>query len=295
MSAIELNVPVRLYWDLSPLPPDAPLDYAAISRDIIGLRILSVNLLDLTQGLSGACLSVLESLKGKGPAVSLTVAPQSVSSRLLDRVRDLGVRTVLVRVDEPGQLAALPDGRESGPAVGISFDVTAANWRKLPEVVSYCSRNGIGSLSLPMQRLTEKGGAFYLAPHEKRELEMLLKPVLPAAPKLTIHDPFLWKIFFPDVIFPDGGCQAGNTMLYISSMGLVYPCPTLPIEVGRLSSLSFREIALSEAKKHVRREILSLPAACFDCAEAAVCKGGCRGRAFVARDRLDSADPGCLS
>lgn len=294
MNGIELKVPIRLYWDVSPAPAGNVLDYPSLCRDILSLRILSINLSDLTPCLSEASWSILQSLKGRGAAVSLTVAPESLTPDLPEQLAELGVRALLVRVDDAEQLPSLPQMWQSAPAAGICFDVTAASWRQLPDVLRYCRCNGISLLSLPMQRLQEKGPTFQLTPGEKTELAALLEqePV-PEGLKLTIHDPFLWKIFFPRVSFPDGGCQAANTMLYISPAGDVYPCPTLPISIGSLRADSFRDLVLSEMKKRVRREIQSLPAECGPCAVGPTCKGGCRGRAYVAAGRLDAADPGC--
>lgn len=295
MNGIELKVPIRLYWDVSPVPA-VPLDYESICRDILGLRILSINLTDLTPGVSEAALSILGRFKGQGPAVALTVAPETITGEVLDRLAQLGVRTVLVRVEDIGELPEIPEKRPGTPALGISFEVTARNWRQLPPLVRYCSDNGIDLLAFPMQRLHEKGQSFYLSPLEKSELAALLKrePV-PASLRLTIHDPFLWKIFFPQVSFPDGGCQAANTMVYISADGAVTPCPSLPVTIGRLDTASLREIVRSEEKKRIRNKILTLPTPCFGCAEASSCKGGCRGRAYVEQGSLDAADPGCLS
>ena len=294
MNGIELKVPIRLYWDVSPAPPGGFLDYPAICRDIVSLRILSINLIDLVPGVSEAGQEVLQSLKGCDAAVSLTVAPESLTRQLLGRSGELGVRTVLVRIGAAGQLACLPDVWQHKPSVGICFDITAASWRQIPEVLRYCSDNGIMFLSLPMQRLQDKQRSFYLTPAEKVELAaMLEREPIPAGLKLTIHDPFLWKLFFPQVSFPDGGCQAANTMLYISPAGDVFPCPMLPLQLGNLHSVSFRDIALSDAKKHMRQEIVSLPTDCLSCAVSLTCKGGCRGRACVEHGCLDSADPGC--
>ncbi len=295
MNGIELKVPIRLYWDVSPVPA-APLDYESICRDILGLRILSINLTDLTPGMSEATLSILGRLKGQGTAVALTVEPETITGDVLDRLAQLGVRAVLVRVEDLGELPEIPEKRPGTPALGISFEVTARNWRQLPDLLRYCSDNRIDLLAFPMQRLHKAGQSFYLSPREKGELAALLKrEPIPTSLKLTIHDPFLWKIFFPQVSFPDGGCQAANTMVYISADGAVFPCPSLPVTIGHLHSSSLREIIQSEKKKHIRDEILTLPTPCHGCAEAFGCKGGCRGRAYVEQVSLDAADPGCLS
>lgn len=290
----ELNVPIRLYWDLCPEGADL-LPFEDICSDIFALKILSLTLADRGTRISPSCFRILEALKGKGTAVSVAISPEACDKALLDRLRHLGVRSVLLRVsslkqlDRWRQLFLDPDR-----PVGIWFEVTAENWRTLPGLMTFCGENGVVSLSLPMQRLWDGEPCFFLEPEEKRELAEALRAV-PRKPELniTIHDPFLWKLFNPSVPFPDGGCQAANTMLSISPAGDVYPCPSLPLKLGSLVSASLSDIARSSAKMEVRREIVQHPGPCAGCTDLPTCKGGCRGRAFASHGSLDCPDPGC--
>ncbi|HEX9078592.1 MAG TPA: SPASM domain-containing protein, partial [Desulfuromonadaceae bacterium] len=111
--------------------------------------------------------------------------------------------------------------------------------------------------------------------------------------EITVHDPFLWQAFNPGVPFPQGGCQAANTMIAVAPDGRVYPCPALPVLLGRLGTSSLKEIVASPAKKEFRLGLLEYPAGCAGCPEIHICKGGCRGRAFAAHGSLNERDPGC--
>jgi GeoRSP system SPASM domain protein len=142
--------------------------------------------------------------------------------------------------------------------------------------------------------LYDSAAPFFLTRTEQNQLASDLKTIGGIADlKMTIHDPFLWRAFNPETPFPQGGCQAANTMIAISPDGGVYPCPTLPVRLGELSATSLHEILHSAAKKDFRRRILAYPQACEACAELAVCKGGCRGRSFVLHASMDAVDDAC--
>jgi GeoRSP system SPASM domain protein len=145
-----------------------------------------------------------------------------------------------------------------------------------------------------MQRLYVERSPFLLTKNEQGELEAMLAVVGGVNDlKLTIHDPFLWRAFNPSIPFPQGGCQAANTMIAISPDKGVYPCPTLPVRLGNLEDETLVEILASPQKKDFRRSLLSFPEACRSCAEVDICKGGCRGRTYVKHDSLDEIDEAC--
>ncbi|HLO27364.1 MAG TPA: SPASM domain-containing protein, partial [Geobacteraceae bacterium] len=176
----------------------------------------------------------------------------------------------------------------------ISFPVTRENWRELPELVTFCRERRILRLVLPMQRLYHGESPFLLDSEEQRVLaESLAAAGGVAGMDLTIHDPFLWRAFNPGVPFPQGGCQAANTMLAIAPNCDVYPCPTLPVRLGAIGEASLKEIAVSAEKKEFRRELLEHPAGCRGCPELAGCRGGCRGRSYAIHGSLAGADPAC--
>lgn len=286
---MELATPITVYWDLAPGAPAS--DYLVrIAADIAASRPLMLQLYDPSPRPGKALHVVLEQLKGKSVAVSLTMTTGSFS--LLDgsAVEELGVKEILLAADSLHELESLA-GR---PSLGISWSVTRDAWRVLPDVVATCRARGFRRLVLPMQRLYNGEAPFFLSRDEQDELERALAAVGGTEGiNVTIHDPFLWRPFNPGVSFPQGGCQAANTMIAISPDGGVYPCPSLPVRLGEIGATSLKEIVASTGKKEFRRRLLLDPEGCRDCRELAECRGGCRGRGYVMHGTLDGMDEAC--
>ncbi|MBI5657833.1 MAG: SPASM domain-containing protein [Geobacter sp.] len=288
---MELRSPIRLYWDISPQPRVAP-DYGRISAQVAVSRVLSLNLADLGPSLNHATLLVLRDLSL--PQLSLTVSAAALQQALvlpeMEKVQKLLVDCAHAGEVEVAGIALLARSDKPG---GISFRVSRGNLADLPTVAAWCERHRV-ELVLPMERLVTGEESLCLDRQEQAELSGRLAAACSLeALSVTIHDPFLWRIFHPRVPFPDGVCQAANTMLYVDPLGDVYPCPTMPVRLGSLLKQSWHEIVASGDKQEVRRRILALPAACSGCGRQADCRGGCRGRGYAGCKEWDDADPGC--
>lgn len=240
---------------------------------------------------------VLQQLGDSRIAVSLTLPFKALAGLPDDVVKRGALRELLLYTETPTELtaanlAAKTYGSQTTP--GVSFSATRANWRQLPEVVSWCRSNGITRLVLPMQRLYNNETPFFISRQEQQELTDALEQVGGVEGlNLTIHDPFLWRAFNPAIPFPQAGCQAANTMIAIAPDDGVHPCPTLPVRLGSLAESSLKEIISSPLKKQFRRSLLEMPGDCRDCAEVSVCRGGCRGRGLALQSTLDGIDPAC--
>ncbi|HEY3346594.1 MAG TPA: SPASM domain-containing protein, partial [Nitrospirota bacterium] len=128
----------------------------------------------------------------------------------------------------------------------------------------------------------------------KGMLEEMLKP-LGDTVKLFVHDLFLHQsLALPGLgaRIEYAGCQAGDAVAFIGKTGLVYPCASMPVALGDIRETTLREVWASPAREKVVSDIRTIPADCASCAEASLCKGGCRGLAWVMTGR-DSADPAC--
>lgn len=290
---MELAAPITIYWDLAIQQERV----AETCRDIIDCRPLMLQLFTPVFGPGCACLDVLEHFRQTLVAVSLTVPAAALTPENAGLLSGLRLRELLLygeRPDEFGasvELAAAPDGA----VTGISFQVNAGNWLELPNLLAECRRLGVRRLVLPMQRLYGGEQAFMLTRPEQRRLSTLLEGAGGGdGLDLTIHDPFLWRAFYPERPFPQAGCQAANTMLAIGPDLGVYPCPTLPVPLGTLGSLGLKEIATSPEKREFRRKLTMLPAGCDGCGESDVCRGGCRGRGYCLHGSLDGIDDACL-
>lgn len=286
---MELALPITVYWDLAPdTSPDDSL--LRLCDEILDCRPLMLQLYDPSPFLSSAVRAILERFRGKPVAVSLTVPYSCITSLTGTSTAELGVKELLLACDNPDSVGDIP----CQPEVGLAFYVSRANWRELPNVVSLCRERGIQRLVLPMQRLYTNEVPFLLDRSGQELLEHSLAAVGGVdGLRLTIHDPFLWRAFNPGIPFPQGGCQAANTMIAIAPDGGVYPCPTLPERIEELGALSLKEILMSPAKKDLRSRILRYPAACDSCPEIAVCRGGCRGRSSVIHGSFDDIDDAC--
>jgi len=290
MNLPELSTPIRLYWDITPLP-DIPVDLTRICGEIISLKILS---LDLTASgsdvLPDSCFEIIEQCRTAHLPVTLTLSPEALTEATSLRLAANPPKELLFRINDTDDLpSALPAEID-----GISFPVTEQNWRQLPELFRFAFEQGCKRLVLPMQRLYTGEQPFHLTRRELETLILELSPI-PRHPAMgvTVHDPFLWRGVFPETPFPQGRCQAANTMLSISPHGIVYPCPTMPLPLGDLKKESLRDIARGSAKKELRAHLLRLPEGCSSCEEAAACKGGCRGRGERLSGSWDGIDPAC--
>ncbi|MFZ2197588.1 MAG: GeoRSP system SPASM domain protein [Thermodesulfovibrionales bacterium] len=308
MKLKELSFPVRAYWDLVPAPPVSFVDYMKICEEIVGMKILYLDLSDTEFPLSDACIRILERLRNENIAVSLTVSGNCLAPSVIDLLSGFNLRALAIEVSSLDSLAfaaerilecrKLPsitsgarDKRKD--FFGISFPVNRDNFRDLPEVVSLCRENEITRLVFPMQRLHKGADCFSAETHERQKLAERISRADLQNMKLTIHDPFLWKAFYPTVEFPEGGCQAANSMIYISSEGDVYPCPCLPLKFGSFGKDTLKEMMSSSQKKRLRELLSCPPEVCHDCLEVNQCAGGCRGRAYALADSLSVPDPSC--
>jgi GeoRSP system SPASM domain protein len=144
-----------------------------------------------------------------------------------------------------------------------------------------------------MQRLGRGADVFFLSRQDREKIGMSLEAAEFDSQRMVIHDPFLWRAFHPKEEFPAGGCQAANSMVYISPEGTVMPCPSLAMALGNLAQRSLKEILLSEEKKKLRAVLRAEPDGCRSCESRERCVGGCRGRTYALCGNFDHPDPAC--
>lgn len=293
MNLKELKWPVRVYWDLPAEDPDTSL-VAGISDELIALKIL---FLSLRSPEADACAGILGKVRGGNMAVSLTLPGSALTAQLLASLPQTGVRTLLAEFSSLRNAGEWLEGEaisaNKGKAPGLAFDINGTNYHEIPDVVSLCLRKGIGDLVFPIQRLTGNDEAFCLTGEMRAGMAALLAGMDYRRLHITIHDPFLWQVFFPDAPYHEGGCQAANSMLYISPEFRVFPCPAMPLQLGDLRDTTLREIILSGKKKDLRRSLKEPAGDCAGCDLAENCLGGCRGRALAAAGSLERRDPAC--
>ncbi len=294
---MELRSPVRIYWDINSGCFPNVRKHVSICEELKENKILSLDLTDFSPGSADTSLRILEQFSSENISVSLTIPQSTAGTQDIKNVIARKARSVLIRTSSCDDLWSIVDRRDAignSLSLGVSFEVDRTNYIHLPRLLYFCSQNRIAPVALPMQRLTGEQMCFSLSREERNALSAELSAwEKPEWMKLIVHDPFLWRVIFPSTSFPDGRCQAANTMLYISPEFDVYPCPSLPIKIGSLMSSSLRDIISSLDKQSVRSQILAIPDGCRQCPGLSTCNGGCRGRAFFLKCSLTEPDPGC--
>jgi GeoRSP system SPASM domain protein len=297
MNLVELASPIRMYWDVGPDAKPSPDDCRRIAEEIVSNKILSLQITETGPKLGRSCLAILDALKGKTIALSVVLPAAAMDAAAIDILRASAVKAVFGRTDAVSELdliAAAADKTGGRPAVGAAFSVERGNFGRLPDVLGFCVEHKIDHLLLPMQRLAARDDCFSISRDERKALAAALGArERPSRLRITIHDPFLWRAFFPELEFPNGGCQAANTMLYLSPEAEVYPCPTMPISLGNLLGMSLKEVIASDKKRKLRKEIMLTSSACVGCLESDQCRGGCRGRAYAQAKSLNARDAAC--
>jgi GeoRSP system SPASM domain protein len=288
---IELASPIRLYWDLAPGQP-AGEDVERLCADIIAARFLSIHLRDHGEQLSPAVLQALSFLTDPARAVLLSAQLSAIEAR---EVLPSGIRQLIVMVASRSDISRVAQlkHRFARQELGISLQVPGIDLADVPALIAAAVAEGIKQIHFPMQRLTSGESCWVPSTDSLATLTAAMQQhPLADTPHLTIHDPFLWRAFHPALPFPDGGCQAANTMLYIAAGGEVYPCPLVPVSLGNVQETDLTAIARGEAKQRMRALIRQIPHLCGTCAELSTCHAGCRGRAFVL-EGWTSHDPAC--
>lgn len=291
MSIPELSIPIRLYWDIAPVPWASP-DRERIADEIIALKILHLDITAYGECNPECFGSVIKRFAASRIAVVLTVSTDSLERTICEVLPFCSLKELLVEVRSLAEAKSLLPLQSA--VTGFSFPVTDRNWKEIPLLIRLLSESGVKRLVFPMQRLHADETPFYLSVQNQNIVASELSTVSPYENlRITAHDPFIWRAVFPHSAFPNGRCQAANTMLYIAPDGVVYPCPVMPVPIGDLKIDSLRHLATGNIKKNIRAKLLNLPMECASCAMADSCKGGCRGRSERIYSSWDKIDPGC--
>jgi len=90
-----------------------------------------------------------------------------------------------------------------------------------------------------------------------------------------------------------GGCGAGRIYAGIEPDGTVVPCVFLPLPVGNVKTMEFKEIWERSRIFNLLRERENFTGKCKTCPYRNIC-GGCRARAYHYTLDLLGDDPGCI-
>lgn len=291
MNPEQLINPLIIYWDIN---PDQSGDDIAlrICDELVDTGIFILYLRDISPEQDGVTDKILNRLDKEQIKIKLTT-DSSVLSRHAGSLKGAQLFIEFDSVERfKSSLDDLLGGIEKGYAAGVSFDLNSSNFMELPEFISLCIENKIENISIPIQR-AYNGEVFYPEPDDARKLSEALDKLDLEHLKLSIHDPFLWKMFYKKDNPNEDGCNGAKTMMYISKDLEVIPCPIMPIPMGNLRDTSLKEIFSSMKRQEIRDQILLEPDECAACDLLAKCKGGCRGRTYVISGSLNKKDPAC--
>ena len=298
MNLKELDAPLIVYWDLNPMVPISPQIIRRICDDLLGSGVFILDLWDPSSYLSAETCIILECLKNENINITLTMHHSVLNAR--DFTNSLpALRKILIQCHSVEQLpsitAKLQARKTDKPPIGISFVLTETAFESIPDALALCIKTGLKDIHFPIQRLEENRKIFWLDTQRRNLISERIRDISDNQLNITVHDPFLWKLFNPASDRNERGCQGGNTMVYISGNLDVTPCPLLPIVLGNLESTTLTAIFLSDERQQIRRQLSITPEECGKCDELNVCRGGCRGRAYVIHKTFDKRDPACTA
>ncbi|MBI5409454.1 MAG: SPASM domain-containing protein [Nitrospirae bacterium] len=286
MNPDNLINPFIVHWDIS----SSGYGDDTISKvcdELIKSKIFVLNLRDLSNPVSTAAIGILDKLAKTNIKIRLTVKHDALERSMMRILQERRI-SLFTETDSIEKLQS-PAAAVAG---NVSFSLNKRNFHEIPAVVSCCSKNRIAELEFPIQR-AEDGEIFYPAPDNIDRLDNELKAISFEKLKITVHDPFLWKVFNNKGPHEGMGCNGANTMVYVSPDLEVTPCPLLPVNMGHLQAETLKKIFSSAKRRQIRKELLAPPYECRECAIVDNCKGGCRGRTYILQETFDKKDPAC--
>lgn len=297
MNLKELNVPIIVYWDIVPQFPVNPDIIQRICVDLLSNRVFVLNIWDSSPDMCAKTATILERLRNENIDIALTVNYSALNIVLDFKNFMPALKKILIQFESFDQFASTIDkiqlNETDTPPVGISFVLSETNFKDIPDVLKLCIKAGTKNINFPIPRPAENQKIFWLDTEKEHWLLEEIKYLQIDDLNITIHDPFLWKIFNKRVNQNEKGCQGGNTMVYISGNLEVTPCPLLPIVLGNLQSTTLTKLFFSPERHRIRRQLSTPPHECGNCDKLNDCGGGCRGRAYLTYKTFDKRDPSC--
>ncbi len=265
--------PFIIYWDINPSTCDADIAMR-ICDELIEAKIFVLNLRDISTPLSNETIRILKRLRSERIKINLTVKNTALDQFNPDTIKDTELTKLYIEFglleDLQSSLAEISRLIARGLPFGLSFYLNEKNFKDLPAVISFCIDNSINELKFPIQRVDE-GGIFYPDPETASRVSKEIRKIPLDCLKLTIHDPFMWQLIYLKDNPNEGGCNGAKTMIYISRNFNVTPCPILPVSMGNIRFMSFKDIFSSEKRRGIREGLSSPPKECGSCPVISKC------------------------
>jgi GeoRSP system SPASM domain protein len=287
--------PFIIYWDVNPDTFDDDIALR-ICDELVETKIFVLNVRDLSVPLNDGTINILKRLSSKQIRINLTAKSEALEQLHIQEMKKIELAKLYVEFDLfedlQSSVTRISDWINHGFPVGVSFYLHGKNFKEIPSVLSLCIENNIKDVKFPIQRAgAEK--IVYPDSETARWLSEELKRLPLENLRLTIHDPFLWKLIYEKDNPNEEGCNGAKTMMYIDGNYDVTPCPILPVSMGNFRRLSLKEICSSEKRRELRKDLSTPPEECNSCSIVNKCNGGCRGRAYMVFRSFDKLDPAC--
>lgn len=296
MNLSNLEVPIIVYWDISPVIDINQQIIHSICADLVKNEIFILYIWDSSYSLSTTSYRILKKLKNEQINVILTVPYSSLGGFDVKQFVP-ALEKIFIHYESLDKLVIdfVKIQSYEGKIVpaGIAFSVNENNFRDIPGVLILCLKSGIKDIHFPIQRPKPDRLIFYPDDEIIRWLSNEIEDIKTDDLNINVHDPFLWTVFNKRVTENTKGCQGANTMIYISDDLNTTPCPLLPIVFGNLQKTTLTEVFLSDMRKEIRMRLSKPPNECVNCVKLNNCLGGCRGRAYMIYQTFDKKDPAC--
>jgi radical SAM protein with 4Fe4S-binding SPASM domain len=256
----------------------------------------------------GLLRSAVERAAGR---TSLALLPETIE-RLggEEPWREMGVGEVWADVTPGGEdgegKITLPRRPDGSVWPDLRIYLTSNNLENSAALIVEAVQGGAGKLSLPILplfgRFLTSAGKLIPPWRDLVKFAHRLDPLLKSRPDLDlrIHYQSLWTILTSLGHKAAGaeapghsGCQAAAALAYIDPSGVLYPCASLPLPLGRVDEGALGRAWKNEELTRLREAIGTEPPACDGCSSWQSCRGGCRGWAHYLTGSWEEAGPDC--
>jgi radical SAM protein with 4Fe4S-binding SPASM domain len=245
----------------------------------------------------------------KGLRMGLGSNGGSIDSRVAEKLKEAGIKTVSISLDSPipeqhdefrgvagswqKAVNAIKVLRENDVLVQVNTTLTQENYNQIDDIMSLSEQIGVENFHLFFLVPTGRGAKIAdISPAMYEDMikgtfAKTYKHKLNVRPSCAPQFMRIAKDMGLDMRQWIRGCISGMYYCRIYPNGDITPCPYLPVKLGNIREKSFKEIWFNSPIFKALRDPESLKGKCGICDYKTVC-GGCRARAYgLSSDFID--------